>query len=288
MQFKKSFGLVMSILCLCAFNSFADKQSSPFETMFKSIIPKDIKIGFDEEDEKDNKHATEQSEWEEYVPEGGSEWDDFNPEDAEDWEQYVPQGAKKYIPQASKKDAPKGASSQTEYHGPTTIEHTTKNKLNVYGPVKTKALVVKGPTNIYGPLTALGSHFHQNAKIHGPLRANGTTFHYTLTVTGPVHLEKSRVKNKTSIYGPLNAINSTLENVFINSDKIWITNSVLKSLYIRKDHKFFNTEKVYLKGKTIIKDPIEFESGKGEVYIEGPNVKIGQVIGGKIFRKKSP
>jgi len=135
-----------------------------------------------------------------------------------------------------------------DFMGPTQLKNVTAESLSVMGPLTGKNIICK-----------------------------------TLDVMGPVEVTHLKVEGDASIMGPLTAKQSYFESLSIWGDETLLEDVEVKNISIKKDKD--KSQVLRLKGTSIVKGNITFESGQG-IIEQGPDIKIQGEIKGAIVEKK--
>ena len=150
------------------------------------------------------------------------------------------------------------------YMGPTSLEEKVLKDADFMGPTQLKDVTAES-------LSVMGSLTGKNIICK------------MLDVMGPVEVMHLKVEGEASIMGPLTANQSKFENLSIVADEIILEDVEVNNISIKQE----KTKKqvLQLKGSTLVKGNITFESGKG-IIEQDPGVKIQGKIKGAIVEKK--
>ena len=165
--------------------------------------------------------------------------------------------------------------------GSTVFNNKSFNSLNIYGSLTFKNINIKEKLNVFGSLTGHNLKCF-DLKVKGRTNIKDTKVYGTLNISGTIYCEKILVVGKTTVSGAINSSNSTFNDIEISGMKIKFNNSTIKNIFINKNsNNKDEVQKIYLKNTTVEND-ISFESGIGEIFIEGKSKIIGNIKGGKI------
>lgn len=107
-----------------------------------------------------------------------------------------------------------------------------------------------------------------------------------LEVMGEANLTDTVIQNEGFVLGSIQAVRSIFkQNITLLTQKAVFTGSTLEGITVRKDGACKGKQTIELKQKTLVKGPIVFESGRGEVLVYPGSQVLGQVTGGKIIKK---
>lgn len=172
---------------------------------------------------------------------------------------------------------------------------TVDNDANVAGSV------IKSKNGTFHNLSVIGKFEAtnvtcKNLEVAGPVTATNIICK-TLEVAGPATLVGLTVDGPVSIVGSLSLKSSKdpkthqnkIKDLNITGEKISIENTDIEgNIEVHKARNWLGRAKkqvLQLKGKTIVKGTITFESGKGQVE-QGPDVKIkGKITGATVKTK---
>lgn len=107
-----------------------------------------------------------------------------------------------------------------------------------------------------------------------------------INVFGAAKLENIDVSDNISIAGRLELKKAKLKNLDAATSEIYLEDVTANDITIDTIPLSSDTQKLYLKGSSIISGSIKFESGKGIVII-GDKVTTGKITGG-ILKKDAP
>lgn len=215
------------------------------------------------------------------------------------YKQYIPQEFRHYIPDVScddtddcesvwfaDEDLDDGDTNKASVasYGPRHYVNKKFDDLKVHGPTTLDKVTVDGKTLIYGPLSG---HELQTKylNVQGPVNITGLKAEM-IEVNGPVHLKSAHINGDVVINGPLMAHASIFEGkIDITTNKMKLIDTKVTTLHIRKNSDSpLKVQKVFLRGKTVVKD-ISFEKEGGAVIVRKPAIVEGNVKGGKIIFK---
>ena len=181
--------------------------------------------------------------------------------------------------------------------GPTKLTMSLKEDLNINGPATLKLVKAQNLT-VNGSLDFSRLDVAKSAEIHGPVKGEKGKFG-SLNVSGPltanyiictdlnvkgaVKVSYLDVKKDADITGSLEIQHGEFNQLQITSYTMVLdATTVEQDIVVRKGYS--NARKtLHLKGETTIAGNITFESRKGIVIVEGPNVQIkGAIKGAKI------
>jgi hypothetical protein len=150
---------------------------------------------------------------------------------------------------------------------------------------------------VTGPLNASNLISH-DFSVTGPISVSKGTLK-KISVTGPVSLTdvssddititgysdftNVTVAKECMIIGMLNATQSKFNNVSLTMSESVIRDSAAKSIVVKHPDSDEAHQKLMLYGNTRI-DAVTFESGQGEIYVYGSNVKLSNASGAKVIR----
>jgi hypothetical protein len=173
---------------------------------------------------------------------------------------------------------------QSSFVGPTVLKEVTANSLSVIGPFEFYDLKVTKETNITGPTVESEKGTFRFLKIIGTFTAKNITC-TKLEIIGPVDVTDLKVSEETDIVGPLKATQSTFQKLSVMADKISLDDVAVDDITIQKNKNHQKAQVLQLKGKTIVKGNITFESGEGIVE-QDQDVKIQGEIKGAIVQQQ--
>ena len=101
-----------------------------------------------------------------------------------------------------------------------------------------------------------------------------------LELNGSLKGTKINVYGNTKVGGNLEVCESSFKDIETSSWQCILTNSKAKNIFVKKTKD--ESQKIYLKGKTIIEGNIIFESGNGEVIFSEDARVEGKVQGASI------
>lgn len=134
--------------------------------------------------------------------------------------------------------------------------------------------------SVYGALV-LADATKKDLSIYGAATLTNVTAE-SLNIYGALTASNLTVSGKTNIFGVITAVNSTFNDLELASDDSVLTNSKTNKINVIADKD--TTQKLTLKGTTVISGDVVFESGKGEVHTEKDVVIKGQVKGAVVVK----
>lgn len=168
--------------------------------------------------------------------------------------------------------------------GPSQLRLIKARNLRVRGPVQFHKMEVSGNTCVKGYLTGNQGIFG-NLTVIGPMNVGHVVFE-DFKVRGPVTAIDIAVQNQAYIEGSVDLQNSRIKSLAVKGDNIVLDQVEVEDILISKTE---HSQNLLLKGYTTIKGDIAFESGRGTVEIDGPNVQIiGTVKGATTKRLPTP
>ncbi|WP_010302931.1 hypothetical protein [Candidatus Odyssella thessalonicensis] len=206
------------------------------------------------------------------------------------------------LPSAAQADSGLNGSkmaAQTSAHpvvyGSSQLKDMTYDTLTVYGALDFTNLIIQQELKVDG--SAHGKNLKcQEFKINGSLAVDQLEAHQglvsgsltghnisilkDLSVEGSLAGDRITVLGRTKIAGNLSVIGGDFTDIDIEGDASDLTDSRAANIHFKKV--ITDTQKLYLRGKTIVSGDIVFESGKGEIYLGTDAVIKGQVKGATI------
>jgi hypothetical protein len=152
-----------------------------------------------------------------------------------------------------------------DFTGPTTLTDVKADSLSVTGPLAFHNLEVKNHTEITGPTSRSEKGTFNSLEITGPFRATDVTCN-TLEARGPIGVTKLTVKQDATITGPLDARESHFQNITIQAQDIMLRDTIVEG-DILVQHVKNKKQILRLKGRTIVKGNVTFESGFGKIEL---------------------
>ena len=119
-----------------------------------------------------------------------------------------------------------------------------------------------------------------NGEVSGSLTCEKTNIDNDLEVNGSLKATETKVSGKTKVDGNLDASRSSFSDIEISSWQCTLRNSKAKNIFIKKTKD--KSQRIYLKGKTIIEGNITFESGNGKVIFSNEAKVKGKVQGASV------
>lgn len=180
-------------------------------------------------------------------------------------------------------------------NGPIDIHMRFYDALEIQGPanlklVKAKSLKIDGPLQFHnlsvaGDAVVLGTFKGDKGKFGG-LKVTGSfdadhVICENLTVVGPVTVSSLMVRNKAEIEGSLDAKHCEFKNLSVKGETISLDEVLIENLTVS------GNKKLILKGASVISGDIVFESEKGILDIQSPEVHIGGQIKEKAHEKSN-
>ena len=174
----------------------------------------------------------------------------------------------------------KTALHQAFFVGPTTLKEIKAESLSVIGPLEFHDLKVAKETKITGPVLESDKGIFGPLTVIGPVSAKEIQC-AQLDVTGPVTLTDFKVSGATIIIGPLTATQGTFQDLTLSADllPIILQDVETKNILIKMNKIHEQVQTLRLKGKTIVKGDITFESGEGIIEKDKGAQIHGKVIG---------
>ena len=123
----------------------------------------------------------------------------------------------------------------------------------------------------------------QNGEVNGTLVCDTVTIDEDLTVNGSLSGKKIKVSGKTKVDGNLDASKSSFSDIEVATTyRITLTSSKAKNIFVKKSK--YESQRIYLEGRTIIEGNIIFESGNGKVLVSRKAKIMGEVQGASVVR----
>lgn len=164
--------------------------------------------------------------------------------------------------------------------GATTLTHVKVPGLSIYGPFKAVDVQVLGNLTVLGPVDAQGLSA-DIADITGPFRGSNIEVR-SLQLIGSMDVEKITVFGGCRITGPLIIHTGKLDRLEVNSQEVTLEDVDVVEIIFHKQDAALGPPRLILKGKTSVQRWINFESGNGELRIEGSQVKVFGTVEGAI------
>ena len=168
------------------------------------------------------------------------------------------------------------------FMGPTQLKEVIAESLSVMGPFEFSNVMVEKNTTIEGPVLNSENGKFDSLNIKGPFTAKNIICK-TFKVIGPVDVTHLKVEGDTSIMGSLKANQSQFENMSISADEIFLKDVDVKDIFIKKN--MDKKQVLQLKGKTLVKGNIAFESGQGIVELDSAAKVQGEIKGARVEKK---
>lgn len=163
-------------------------------------------------------------------------------------------------------------------HGPANLHMVKAEVLEVDGPLKFSRLDVAKEATIHGPFTGDHGKFNR-LEVDGNADVS-QVIAKTLLIKGPLKAESIKVSDSTEAFGPFEVHKGEFQNVKVSGEAITLDDVSAENLTIGKSD---NGAVLTLKGKTVIRGDILFESGNGIVKKIGDEVKVqGTIKGAKV------
>jgi hypothetical protein len=102
-------------------------------------------------------------------------------------------------------------------------------------------------------------------------------------VEGGLEVINSKMQAHTTIVGELKARRSKFHDLEVDSNEIILSDSTTHNITINESSEY-DTQKIILKGKTIISGDIIFKSGRGQVVKDKDAVIKGKIEGGMLHK----
>lgn len=173
-----------------------------------------------------------------------------------------------------------------EIFGPAKLEKVKFKKLNIHGTLEFNNLEVDGDALITGPIINGYNGRFGLLKVIGSVKGRLINCNF-FTIVGSLDVSDLTVKEDIYIVGTAKIDNSYLKNLEVASDEIILNNVEVKDIVIEKNNPLNHTankqkQVLYLKGKTIVRGNISFQSRKGVIFIDKNATIIGKVNGAVI------
>lgn len=169
----------------------------------------------------------------------------------------------------------------TVINGRATLKEVSASSLSVNGSLKFDHVKIDHSLTVSG--SAKGHYLEgDNFSVNGSLKGDYIKFN-NATINGSVSGDHISISDKLKVFGRVKVSDSQFSSVEISSEKSIFKNSKIEQLSVLKDDDV--KQEIYLEEGTIVSGNIEFESGKGVVYLKDNSRVEGKVSGGKVIQK---
>jgi len=127
-----------------------------------------------------------------------------------------------------------------------------------------------------------GTQVRGKVSVNGNLKAQNATIGF-LVCNGHANLQDCVIFGTSEVKGFMNAAKTEFQaGIIAGTQKIYLTDCATESLTIKDVSWAIGPQSVELKGNTVVKGSIIFESNKGVVYLSDQSRILGKVIGGNV------
>lgn len=163
--------------------------------------------------------------------------------------------------------------------GSTKLKDSSFHSLSVVGPFSFQNLKIQKKAEIVGETINSQNGEFEVINVTGPFFATDVKCD-EFNVVGFVQVSRLYVLKYARIVGYLSAYESSFNDMEITSNEIRLEDTELNNLIVKKnEYDKQKKEVVYLKGHTVVRGDIIFESGKGIVKQDPASKVNGRIIG---------
>ncbi len=127
-----------------------------------------------------------------------------------------------------------------------------------------------------------GTTVRSKLEVNGSLKAVNATIGF-LVCTGYANLQECVIYGTSEIKGFMSATKTVFQGqINASTQKIYCTDCITESITVKEAGWTIGAQSIELKGKTLVKGSIIFESNKGTVYVSDQSRILGKVIGGTV------
>jgi hypothetical protein len=163
------------------------------------------------------------------------------------------------------------------------IENSAFNTLIVSGSLDFTNIKIKEILTVTGSASGKGLEC-KRLIVSGSLTGENIIVTGDAVLSGGFEVTNAKMQGHTNISGGLEAKHSEFHEIEMDSNEITLIDTMVHNIIIKASSKY-DTQKIILKGKTIISGDIIFESGKGQIVADKQVVIKGKIEGAKLHKK---